>query len=255
MYNFLLLKLKEGRKKSSFVVYALVGSFMTLIISFMTFSTNQNLDISSDYGQYGYQWTGLILLAALASVSICAPSAGRHKKGNFTDLLSLHGLKKKDQYWGIFLANVITSFQMALLLGLAMLVSLLIKRPASSPLNFILASLVYLTAISSVSFLITGLSFFISPLALNLIGVLLVILASLRGVLDIVLGNLGGAFPNFLRLILKALPPIGSFATIARDLFFGEFSSWNLLFSSLFYLWLLLGLVALIIHGVAKYEK
>lgn len=254
MNNFLRLKLREGRQKSNFLVFGILGFLVTIIVSFMTFSTNQNFDISSDYAQYGFQWKALSTLAAIGSVSLCSPSVKNHKAGYFSDLLSLHGLKKKDQYLGLSLANILTSFQMAGVLILAMALSLFIKKPQTSLINFILAIGVYLLAVGSVAIFTTILSFFISPLALNLLGVLLVFLGALQGVLNIVLGNLGGIFPNTLRTLLKALPPISTFGTLARDLFFGEFSSWNLLFSSVFYIWTLVGILGLIIYGVTKNE-
>lgn len=254
MNNFIKLKLREGRTRSSFLVFGILGFLVTIIVSFMTFSSNQGFDVSSDYAQYGFQWKALNIIAALATVSLCAPSIKNHRAGYFSDLLSLHGLKKKDQYLGLSLANILTSFQMAGLLILAMALSILIKQPATSLINFGLGLGAYLLAVGSVAILITALSFFIGPLALNLLGVLLVFLGATQGVLDIILGNLGGVFPNILRTLLKALPHLSAFGDISRDLFFGEFSSWHILFSSVFYIWALAGILGLIIYGVTKNE-
>lgn len=255
MFDLILLKMKEGKKKSAFIVFAILGSIITLIVSATTFSTNANYDLSSDYSQYGFQWTALSLIAALASVSLSSNSVEKHRRGQFSDLISLNGIGKKHQYWSLVIANIITSLQMALVLIAAMTLSFIIKKPDITFLSYLSALLSYLLLVSCVTVIITGLSFIFSPIVCNLLGVMLVILGSLRGVLDIVVGNLGGVVSVVLRNLLKLMPPISSFGQLSRDLFFGEFNSWNLFFSCLLYCWIALGVLMVIIYGVVKNER
>lgn len=252
MGAFISLKVREGKTKSLFLVFGILGFLVTLLIFSASFSTNTSHDVSSDYVQYGFQWTSLSLLAAVGAVSLSSLSVDKHREGNFSDLISLHGLRKKDQYWGLLVANIFLSLQMAVVLILAMTLSLVVKQPDITVVSFLLATLNYLLAVTCVSMLITGLSFFLPPIPCNLLGLLMVILGSIQGTLDLIIGNLGGTYALVLRSLLKVMPPLSTFGQISRDLFFGEFSSWNTFLSCLFYLWILLGLVALVIKGVKK---
>lgn len=252
MISFIKLKMRETRQKSLFLIFGILGSLVTVLISFVTFSTNATYDVTSDYAQYGFQWTCLSLVAAVAAVSLSGNTVEKHEKGDFADLIQLHGLPKQKQYWGIVLANVGNSMTMAVVLLVGMIISLIIKRPDVAFLSTLLAFGNYLLAVGCIALLISGLSFYLPGPACILLGMLLVVLGSVRGVLRLVIGNLGGVFAKVLNACCQILPPLSTFGQVSRDLFFGELHDWHGFFACLFYCWVLLGLIGVAIWGKTK---
>lgn len=56
-------------------------------------------------------------------------------------------------------------------------------------------------------------------------------------------------------VFLKFLPPLDSFGQLIIDFFMKEFSDFSKLFSSLFYLWLLIGVTYLLTKVVERNEN
>lgn len=250
------LHLKENSKGKIFILFGIIGALITIFVSSsVTFSTNVGGGFSSDYGQYGFQWTFLTFLACLGAVSLSMNTIEKHRKGSFSDLLSLHGLEKKDQYRELALGNVLVSVLMAMILLVGMIVSLFIKQPDFFLFGLVLAILNYLLASSTMAIVMIILSLVFPSVISGLFGVILTILGGLRGILEIILANKGGVFAKVTSVLIKAVPPISNFGQISRDSFFGEFTDWNLLFENLFYIWIVIGILLIVSGLVAKNEK
>lgn len=256
MKALIKLHLKENRKKNTFIIFGILGGILTLIVTgSVTFSTNTIGSSTGDYSQYGYQWTFLTFMAALAAVSLSMTTMEKHRQGNFAELLQVHGLSKSRQYQARALGNVGLALQMALVLLGGMLVSLLVKQPDLSPFGLVLAIVNYLSAAGLMALLMSLLTLVFPPAAAGLLAILMTVLGAMRGILDILVQNRGGLFGILGQQVLKLVPPLNAFGQISRDLFFGEFNDWGLLFENGIYLWILIGLLYLVTQGVAKHES
>lgn len=250
------LKLKENRKGSIFIIFAILGILLSLLVtSSVTFSTNVGGDVSTDYSQYGYQWTFLSFLASLAAVSLSMNTVEKHRKGNFSELLTLHGLGKQDQYRALALANVGLVVQMGLVLILGMVISLFIKKPDFSLIGFVLAVINYLGGAITMALIMSLLTLVFPSVVSGLLGILLSLLGTGRSLFEILVANKGGLFGQVGTLFFKLVPSLSSFGQVSRDLFFGEFTDWQILLENAFYLWALIGVLYLTTWVVSKNEK
>lgn len=255
MKAFIKLHLKENIRKNSFILFGVLGLLITLIIFTVgEFSVN-GAALDSHYAQFGFQWTFLNLIASLAAVSLTMGVVAKYRESKSSELLRIHGLKKEKQYASLFLGNLSLTGLMALLLLIGLILSSLLKQVDVSILGFLAAITVYILTIFISCLLSSTLTLFFQPAAAALLGLILVIFGSLRGTLELIVGNLGGAFGNVVGILLKAVPPLDTLAKVQRDLFFGELTSLKGLLHGGIYLWVLCGLVYLLIKWVAKNEK
>lgn len=254
MWAFVKLQVKESRKKSGFLLFAIIGLIVTLII-LMGGEFSVNGGPSSQYSQYGFQWTFLNAIACLATVTLSMGVLSRFRQSGQGEILRLHGLGDRRQYMGIFIGNAIISLIMALLLLLGMISSILIKGPSLSYFGFFLALLLYMFSVLLSSILMTFFSLFLPPAVAALIGIFFVVVGSLRGVFELIMANMGGLFGTGMNLVLQVFPPLQALGQIQRDLFFGESASLILIFQAFLYLWVLLGVVHLGIEWRIRHEK
>lgn len=103
------LHLKENIKKNSFIIFAILGTIVSLIVLFeLEFSVN-GMKSTSDYAIYGIQWRILSIIACLAGVTLSMNVIANHRQGTKRELLKLHGLPVYKQYLslicGIFYAR------------------------------------------------------------------------------------------------------------------------------------------------------
>lgn len=254
MKGVIKLHLKENIKKNSFLIYGILGSIVTLIVLFqLEFSVNGG-QATSDYAVYGVQWTLLSIIASLGGISLSMNVMSNHRQGSKRELLKLHGLSLDKQYLSLVTGNVLVTTLMALILCIGMFIQIALKGGGITIIGIIMAITFYLLTAMTATILISLLTL-ILPQALGaLVGIIGIFLGTARGTLEISVGNSGGLFGNIMAVLLKLLPPIDKFSELTRDFFMREFSDFSKLFSSLFYLWLLIGITYLAIRLVAKNE-
>ncbi len=255
MLALIKLHIKENLRKNTFIIFAVIGGLISLaIMTSGTFTVNA-VDVSSDYAQFGYQWQFLTLISSLAAVSLSMGVISKHREGNAMEMLKLHGLSYSDQYISRILGNVILSIIMALILTIGMTVNILIKGMEFSLISYLGSIGIYLLASFGVTVFVSLLSLIFAPAITALFGVFISGVGFLRGMLLIGVGNMGGMFGKVMTGLIKLVPPIDNFGELARDVFFKEFSNWNLFFSGLIYLWGLIGACFIIVKVVSRYEK
>lgn len=249
------LYLKENIKKSSFLIFGILGSIVTLIVLFqLEFSVN-GMQATSDYAIYGVQWNLLSTIASLAGVSFSMNVISNHREGSKRELLKLHGLTVGKQYLGLISGNIIVTTFMALILCIGMFIQIIIKGGDITVLGFIMAIIFYLLTIMTSTVLISLLTIVFPATVAALLGIMIIVLGSCRGTIKLIVGNKGGLFGNVMTIFLKLVPPLDEFGQLIRGFFMWEFSDFNKLFSSLFYLWILVGITYLITKVVAKNEN
>lgn len=249
------LHLKENIKKNSFLMFGILGSIVTLIVLFqLKFSVN-GTQVTSDYALYGVQWNLLSVIASLAGVSLSMNVISNHRQGTKRELLKLHGLSIDKQYLGLMSGNVVVTTLMALILCIGMFIQIVVKGVDTSILGLIMAILFYLLTVIIATVLISLLTLVLPSAVAALVGIMATVLGSVRGSLELVVGNKGGLFGSIMTAFLKLVPPLDQFGQISRDFFMGEFSNFNKLFSSLLYLWILIGITYLITKVVARNEN
>ncbi len=244
MKALIKLHLKENIRKNTFIIFGILGTIVTLIVLFQLDYTVNDMTATSDYAVYGVQWTILSVIAALAGVSLSMNIVANHRSGMKRELLKLHGLSLKNQYLSLVSGNIIITSIMALVLLIGMIIQVIVRGTKVSFSGFIISIALYLLATM------------ISPSAIAaLLGVFAAILGSVRGTLLLMVGNMGGLFGKAMTGILRLAPPLDEFGKLTRDFFVGEFSDYNKLFTSLLYLWILMGVIYLVIKVVAKHEN
>lgn len=249
------LHFKKNIKKNSFLMFGILGSIVTLIVLFqLEFSVN-GMQATSDYAIYGVQWNLLSVIASLAAVSLSMNVISNHREGTKRELLKLHGLTIGKQYLSLISGNIIVTTFMALILCIGMFIQIAVKGGNITALGFIVAIFFYLLTVVAIAILISLLTLIFPPALAALFGIIATVLGSVRGGLELVVGNKGGLFGNVMTVFLKFLPPLDKFGQLTRDFFMREFSDFNKLFGSLFYLWILIGLTYLITKVVAKNEN
>ncbi len=248
------LHLKENIKKGSFIIYGVLGTLITLFLLFQLKFSSTVGSPTSDYAIYGVQWTILSVIASLAGVSFSMNIIGNHRVGTKRELLQLHGLPIYKQYLSLFLGNVIVTSLMALILCMGMFSQIIIKGLDVNFIGLVMAVLFYLLGTATVTIFVSLLSLLLPSALATLFGVFITIVGSIKGLLLIMLGNRGGLFGKVMGAFLKLAPPLDEFAEITRDVFLNEFIDYNKLFSSLLYLWFLIGVVFLITKVVAANE-
>lgn len=254
MWAFIKLQVRENSKKAGFFIFAIIGFLVTLIVLFGgEFSVNGG--VSSEYSQFGFQWTFLTAIACLATVTLSMGVLARFRQSGQGEILRLHGLEDRDQDRGIFVGNALVSLIMGLVLVLGMVFNIVLKGPSFPLGGFFLAIFVYLFTILLASLLMTLLSLFLPPAVASLFGVFAVIIGSLQGILSLVTSNMGGLFGQGMGLVLQVFPPIQGLSQLERDLFFGEALSLKLVFQAGIYFWVLLGLIYFGIEWGIKNEK
>lgn len=254
MKGVIKLHLKENIKKNSFLIFGILGTIITLIVVFqLEFSVNGS-QATSDYAIYGVQWTILSLIASLAGVSLSMNVIANHRQGSKKELLKLHGLAIDKQYLSLVSGNVLVTSLMALILCIGMFIQIAVKGGGITFTGFIIAIVFYLLTTMTATILISLLTLILPAAIAALVGVIGIFLGSVKGTLEISVGNSGGLFGKIMAGLLKFLPPLDQFSEITRDFFMGEFSDFSKLFSSLFYLWLLIGITYLVIKVVARNE-
>lgn len=227
------LHLKENIKKNSFLIFGILGTIVTLIVVFqLEFSVNGGR-ASSDYALYGVQWTILSVIASLAGVSLSMNVLSNHKKGSKRELLKLHGLAIDKQYLSLISGNVLVTSLMALILCIGLFIQIAIKGGEITAIGFIMAITFYLLTVMTATILISLLTLILPPAVASIVGIMTIFLGSVKGSLEISVGNSGGLFGKIMTGLLKFIPPLDQFAELTRDFFMGEFSDFNKLFSSL----------------------
>ena len=255
MKALIKLKIKENLNKTSFLFFAIIGGLISLfVISSITFTTNSP-ELSSEYQQYGFQWTLLSFMASLAAIALGMGNLYNHRRSQNKDLLRLHGLTVERQYQAISVASITISSLMGLILLLGMVISLVIKGNQIHLLGLLGAILIYILGITTVSLILTLLSLFLKPSLTGLLGILLVLLGSGKGIISLMVANTGGFFSKLGQVFLSFLPALDTYSRFARDMFFGEFSFNQEFLKIGIYTWIVFGLLYLGIKGVASYEK
>lgn len=255
MKALIKLHIKENLRKNTFIIFAIIGGLISLLVlTSGTFTTN-TVGADSDYAQFGYQWIFLTLISSLAGVSLSMSSIPKHREGQNIEILKLHGLSIESQYIGKTLGSVLVSIFMGLLLTLGMVINLILKGMDINILGFLGSIATYLLATISVTLIVSLLSMFFSAPITALFGVFITVMGFIRGTLLIVLGNKGGLFGNVMSFFLGLVPPLDGFGEMARDLFFREVSNWNIFFGNLVYVWVLVGIVYISIKVVSRHEK
>ena len=254
------LHLKENIKKNSFIIFGILGTIITLIVLFqLEFSVN-GVQATSDHAVYGIQWKILSVIASLAGVSISMNIISNHRQGTKRELLKLHGLTLEKQYLSLISGNVIVTSLMALIFCTGMFIQIIIKGGNITVLGFITAVFLYLLTIMTLTVLVSLLTLILPSAVAALLGVLAVALGSVRGTLQLLVGNKGGMFGSVAGFFLKLIPPLDQFGNLIRDFFmWGFFEHGKLyygkLFGSLFYLWALIGITYLTVKVVARNEN
>lgn len=254
MRAIIKLHLKENIQKGSFIIYGILGTLITLMVVFsLEFSVNGS-EVTTDYAIYGVQWTILTVIAALAGVSFSMNVIANHRQGSKRELLRLHGLSIARQYLGIFIANVLVSSTMALILCLGMFAQILIRGLEIKLINIFISLSIYLLACASVTTFISLLSLILPATLVALLGIFITLMGSQRGVFLILAGNKGGLFGKTTGALLKILPPLDEFGELIRDVFMSEAVDYNKFFTCGLYIWLLLGITFIIIKVVSRNE-
>lgn len=255
MSALIKLHIKENLRKNTFIIFAIIGGLISLvIISSGTFTVN-SAQVSSEYAQLGYQWQFLTLISSLAAVSLSMSVIPKHREGNTMELLKLHGLSYSNQFISRIIGNVLLAILMAVILKIGMTVNIIIKGTDFSLINYLGSIGVYLFAGIGIAILVSLLSLVFAPAITALFGVFISGVGFLRGILLISVGNMGGPFGKVMTGLLNLIPPIDNFGELARDVFFGEVSNWNILFGSAIYLWVLIGVTYLTVKVVSQNEK
>ena len=225
-----------------------------IVLFELEFSVN-GMKSTSDYAIYGIQWRILSIIACLAGVTLSMNVIANHRQGTKRELLKLHGLPVYKQYLSLISGNIIVAFLMALILCLGMFVQIIIKGTDVTFFGFLMALFFYLLTILISTLFISLLTIIFPSVVAALLGIMIIILGNLRGTLEIIIGNKGGIFGNIMTVFLKFLPPLDSFGQLIIDFFMKEFSDFSKLFSSLFYLWLLIGVTYLLTKVVERNEN
>lgn len=255
MSALIKLHIKENLRKNTFIIFAIIGGLISLvIISSGTFTVN-SAQVSSEYAQLGYQWQFLTLISSLAAVSLSMSVIPKHREGNTMELLKLHGLSYSNQFISRIIGNVLLAILMAVILTIGMTVNIIIKGTDFSLINYLGSIGVYLFAGIGIAILVSLLSLVFAPAITALFGVFISGVGFLRGILLISVGNMSGPFGKVMTGLLNLIPPIDNFGELARDAFFGEVSNWNKLFGSAIYLWVLIGVTYLTVKVVSQNEK
>lgn len=254
MKALIKLHLKENIKKGSFIIYGILGTLVTLIVLFeMEFSVNGSA-ATSDYSIYGVQWNILSVIASLAGVAFSMGIISNHRQGTKRELLKLHGLSTRKQYIGLVSGNIIVTTLMALILCTGMFVQIVVKGTEITLIGFIISIIIYLSATMTVTILVSLLTLILPSAPASLLGIFITLIGSARGTLQLSVGNSGGIFGKVIGGMLNLVPPLDQFGELTRDFFMSEFSSYNKLFRTSLYLWVLVGLAYLAIKVVARRE-
>lgn len=255
MTAFIKLHLKENFKKNAFILFGIIGALVTVVFfSAGSLSINNSMS-DSNYAQYGYQWTLLSIMAALAAIALSMGNVEKHRIGPKAEMLRLHGLSLEKQYSGIAIGNILVAITVAMILLIGMIVSIFVKQPEISILGFFLAIGIYIISIITTGLVISLFTVIMPPAVAALLGITFVILGSMKGLLSLLIENMGGIFNTVFGTLLKLVPDINGFGQLSRDAFFGEAIDIHELFGNLIYLWILIGVFYLIIKGVIKNEK
>lgn len=255
MAPFIKLHLRENLRKNAFILFVVLGVLVTAVFfSAGTFSVNNSM-VDSDYAQYAYQWTMLTVLASLGSIALSMGNVEKQRIGSRSELLRLHGLSLEGQYWGIVIGNVLTGMTVAMILLTGLIVSIFVKGPDIRLVGFFGALGIYLLSILTTGLVISVFTFLFPPAVAALVGILFVILGSLKGLLVTLTKNMGGLFGSVSGIFLHAVPDINGFGRMAGDVFFSEGLDAHQFFGRLLYLWILTGIVYLTVKGVAIHEK
>lgn len=255
MTAFIKLHLKENFKKNAFILFGIIGALVTIVFfSAGSLSVNNSMS-DSNYAQYGYQWTLLSIMATLASIALSMGNVEKHRIGPKSQMLRLHGLSLEKQYSGIAIGNVLVAITVGMILLIGLIVSIFFKHPEMSIPGFFVAIGIYIISIITTGLVISLFTMIMPPAVAALIGIFFVILGSMKGLLTLLVENMGGLFNTIFGTLLKLIPDINGFGQLARDAFFGEAIDLHELFGNLIYLWILIGVFYLIIKGVAKNEK
>lgn len=255
MTAFIKLHLKENFKKNAFILFGIIGALVTIVFfSAGTLSVNNSM-ADSNYAQYGYQWTLLSIMAALAAIALSMGNVEKHRIGPKSQMLRLHGLSLEKQYSGIAIGNILVAIAVAMILLIGMIVSIFFKKPELSIIGFFVAIGIYIISIITTGLVISLFTMIMPPAVAALVGIFFVIIGSLKGMLSLMVDNMGGLFSTIFGTLLKLIPDINGFGQMARDAFFGEAVNLHQLFGNLVYLWILIGVFYLIIKGVVRNEK
>ena len=254
MKALIKLHLKENLRKNSFIIFGILGTIVTLIVLFQLDFTVNDMPATSDYAIYGIQWTILSLIASLAGVSLSMNIIANHRNGMKRELLKLHGLSIGKQYLSLVSGNIIITTLMALVLCIGMFIQIIARGTGVSFFGLIISIILYLLATMTITIIISLFTLIMPSAIAALLGIFAAIIGSVRGTLLMMVANMGGLFGKVMRAFLRLTPPLDEFGNLTRDFFLGEFSNYNKLFTSLLYLWILIGIIYLVIRVVAKHE-
>ncbi|WP_425539675.1 hypothetical protein [Microaceticoccus formicicus] len=254
MLALIKLHIRENMKKNTFIIFAIIGAIVSIaVVTSGSFTVNAQENISK-YAQFGYQWRFLILISSFAAVSLSMAVISKHREGNTMDLLKLHGLSPRNQYLSRILGNVLITLFMAIILTIGMTVNILAKGIEVNVLNYLGSISIYILASVGVAIYVTLFSMLFAPAITALFGILISAVGFLRGILLISVGNMGGVFGKIMTVLIKLAPPIDNFGELARDLFFNEFSNWNMFLNCLISLWILVGITYFVVMVVSRHE-
>ena len=143
---------------------------------------------------------------------------------------------------------------MALILCTGLFIQILIKGGNMTVSGILAGVFFYLLTITCATLFVSLFTLIFPPVVDALLEILAIALGSLRGTLQLIVGNMGGLFGTVTSFFLKLIPPLDAFGQLTRDFFMDSFSDYRTLFSCLFYLWALTGISYFLTRVVTRNE-
>ncbi|MDO5755339.1 MAG: hypothetical protein Q4P28_03815 [Tissierellia bacterium] len=255
MKALIKLHAKENFKGSSFLIFGILGSIITLIIIFQVKFSIEGVAATSDYAVFGMQWKLLSMIASLGAISLSMNTMAFHRRGTRKELLWLHGLEPEKQYFALILGNLLVSIAMAFVLSIPMMIQILVKGLDFPWYSIVFSFIAYGITVCTACVFYSLWTFILSPAVSALLGMVFIVMGTVRTTFLLLLGNKGGLFGKLGKYLIHILPPLDELSQITRDLFTGGAVDLPVVFRILLYLWLLLGMVYFVIKWVVQYEK
>lgn len=258
MLAMIKLHLFEQIRWKQAILYTVLGGIIALLFLLMMAEggglTLNDQVITSTTGLYGIQWTVSSFVAGILTVLISSGTLHRHREQNYSEMLRLHHVSLSQQYTSLALANILTSACIGLFLLIGITVQQLITGSPSNLFAYLVAILIYLVIITSISLYTTLLSFFLPPILVNLLGSFLVIIGTFHSLIESILLNRQSILARLGSRGIHLVLPLDRMNQLLRNVYFWDSPQPHYLLTILLFIWGLMTLILITSKGVERLE-
>ncbi len=254
MFPIIKLRVKETIRSKGFILFSIFGIIITSFLIFQGEYSVNNVRIIEESQNYGLHLTILTVISSLVTVLLSMNTIERERERESRVLLRVHGINKEKEYLAYGISNILIGMISGVLLFSGLIIYTLIKN-IGLLIYLPLALIPYFISIGIIAVIITIFTIYLPSSISGFLGIIIVIVGSIKGMLNTLISNKGGLFSVVMEKLFYIIPPIDNLNSLARKFMFFEKIDIRIILKILLYITIVYGIFYLAIRRREEYER